>query len=126
MDKNKEKKKALRYQTVAINASKQSKRTIIPIIHPITKFSDVLKSIDKNVAAFIPCLLGKRKKLCDVFKTNSTYKKIVFFIGPEGDFTPQEIESALSAGCITVSLGDTVLKVDTAAISVIAFANFLS
>ena len=44
-------------------------------------------------------------------------------IGPEGDFTPQELDGAKQKGCIPVTLGPTTLKVDTAAISVMAFIN---
>jgi 16S rRNA (uracil1498-N3)-methyltransferase len=45
-------------------------------------------------------------------------------IGPEGDFTPAETSRAISAGCIPVSLGPTVLRTETAAIyslSVLAY-----
>ena len=42
-------------------------------------------------------------------------------IGPEGDFTPQEIALAEKAGFLPVSLGERVLRVDTAAIAVASF-----
>ena len=52
-------------------------------------------------------------------------KSITIFIGPEGDFTADEVELAIKHGCVPVSLGDTVLKVETAAIATIALVKFL-
>jgi 16S rRNA (uracil1498-N3)-methyltransferase len=51
--------------------------------------------------------------------------QVTIFIGPEGDFTPDEVELAIRYGCVPVSLGDTVLKVETAAIATVALVKFL-
>jgi RsmE family RNA methyltransferase len=48
-------------------------------------------------------------------------QRILLFIGPEGDFTADEVSLAKKAGCIPVSLGAYVLRVDTAAIVAAAF-----
>ena len=45
----------------------------------------------------------------------------MILIGPEGDFTPQEISLAKEAGFLPVSLGKQVLRVDTAAVAVVSF-----
>ena len=42
-------------------------------------------------------------------------------IGPEGDFTARELEAAIKAGFIPVTLGNTVLRVETAAVAVVSF-----
>jgi 16S rRNA (uracil1498-N3)-methyltransferase len=42
-------------------------------------------------------------------------------IGPEGDFTPEEIDLALKNGCAAVSLGDLTLRVETAAVAVASY-----
>ncbi|MFA5060238.1 MAG: RsmE family RNA methyltransferase [Candidatus Omnitrophota bacterium] len=117
--------KVKRFQTVAINASKQSNRKTIPAIHPVLSLSEALKHIDNSTLALIPHLSGKRKSLHEIMSQNPHAKKIMFFIGPEGDFTPEEIALAIKSGSIAVSLGETTLKVDTAAISVVAFAQLL-
>ncbi len=120
-------RKLARYQTVAVNAAKQSGRSQIPVIHPVTEFSKAMKNLTTHDTAFIPCLIGERKDLVDALRLKTAQQRIVFFIGPEGDFTPQEVALAIAAGCAPVSLGPTILKVDTAAISVAALANlFLS
>ena len=123
---DKAKKKLIRFQNICINASKQSKRVKLPKIHPISTFNNSLKHLTKDNIGFIGSLEGKRKKLKDVVTNDLKSKsKIIFFIGPEGDFTPDEVSSAIKQGCIPISLGKTTLKVDTAAISVISFSNFI-
>lgn len=118
-------KKNARYQTVAINAAKQSKRKTVPVIHPITDFKKALETFSGvETLSFIPCLTGNRVSLPQAFQKLSTpAQKIIIFIGPEGDFTPEEVKTAVQSGCVPVSLGETVLKVDTAAISAISFAK---
>ena len=68
----------------------------------------------------IPTLAGERKLLKEVLDKNKP-KKILVLIGPEGDFTPEEVKLALKAGCIPVTLGDLVLRVETAAVAVAGF-----
>ena len=117
-------KKKDRYQTVAVNAAKQSGRPRVPKIHLVCCMSDVLKSFDQNTLMLIACLSGA-KNIFTVLEGQDfkKIKRIVFFIGPEGDFTKEEISLAQQLGCFGVSLGSTVLKVDTAAISTISCAN---
>lgn len=115
-------RKNLRYQTVAINAVKQTRRKTIPLIYPITPLKEVLKAIEKNDLALLLCLSGQRKKLKEVLLRNDVkVRRIIYLIGPEGDFTNEEIALAKAAGCIPISLGATILKVDTAAIAVLSF-----
>lgn len=115
-------KKQTRFETVAINAAKQSKRVNIPQIHPVTEFSKAVSSLTKESKVIIPSLLGSRIPLMEALKKNPK-EKIAFLIGPEGDFTADEYKLAHSQGCIPVSLGETVLKVETAALCVVACAK---
>ena len=121
-------KKFLRYQTVILNAVKQSGRANIPSLQPVGRFGEVIQSFEKrkNFNGFIPSLCektGKRQNLAEVLSALRCPKEVSFFIGPEGDFTGEEMELAVKAGLVPVSLGSTVLKVDTAAITVVALAN---
>lgn len=118
-------KKIDRYRTVAINAAKQSGRVQVPRILPITTISEILKNTDPQSLRFIASLSDSRENLFKSFqKINlKDFKRMVFFIGPEGDFTKGEIARALESGCIPISLGSNVLKVDTAALSVVSFAS---
>ncbi len=114
-----------RYQTVAINASKQSVRKKIPVVCPIKNFKEAITPLNKDELGLIPCLFGQRKTLAETLTSHKAQKtKIIFLIGPEGDFTDDEVAFATKNGFVPVTLGSTTLKVDTAAISVAAFLNF--
>jgi 16S rRNA (uracil1498-N3)-methyltransferase len=115
-------KKNARYQAVAVNAAKQSGRSVVPKIAPVTLFKEVIAEAGEDAVKLLPCLVGERWPL-SVALEGSKNKRILVLIGPEGDFTPQEVDAALKAGFIPVSLGETTLKVDTAAIAVVAFAR---
>lgn len=116
--------KLARFQKIVLNASKQSKRSDLTVVHPMMELSKVLKNLDPNGLSLFPSLNGHPppiKELLTQFKEPAT---ITIFIGPEGDFTPQEVEQAINAGCKPVSLGDTVLKVETAAVATVGFVRF--
>jgi 16S rRNA (uracil1498-N3)-methyltransferase len=116
-------KKGIRFHTVALNASKQSQRMIIPTIHPVTDFKTILDHLTETTTTIIPSLPEKSNKLFAVLQRLKSPQAISFFIGPEGDFTPEEYALAQKQGCIPVTLGNTVLKVETAAICTLSCAN---
>lgn len=118
-------KKIDRYRTIAVNAAKQCGRVHIPRILPMATIPEIFQHDDQQSLRFIASLSDQRQNLFETFQKENLkdFKRIVFFIGPEGDFTPGEISNALASGCIPVSLGSNVLKVDTAALCVVSFAN---
>lgn len=117
-------KKLTRFQAIAINAAKQSKRSTIPRIHEMMNFKQALQKIDNATVSFIGCLCGSRIPLKQALREHAHPKKnLFFFIGPEGDFTSEEMRLAKIAGCIPVDFGKTVLKVDTAAIVAASFTR---
>ena len=115
-------RKIQRYRTVAVNAAKQSARNTIPSIRTICAFAEAVESLPDDGAAFIPTLGEKKHHLKTVLQGLSAPKTLTFFIGPEGDFTVQEVALAQNKGVVPVSLGRQVLKVETAAMTVVAAA----
>ncbi|MBU0467455.1 MAG: 16S rRNA (uracil(1498)-N(3))-methyltransferase [Candidatus Omnitrophica bacterium] len=115
--------KIIRYQAVALNAAKQSKRSTIPTINPISTLEETVETLMKDTVIFIPSLLGKTLNILDSFEKNKNPEKIAFLIGPEGDFTEEEYNFAHNNNCIGISLGKTILKVETAALCAVACAN---
>jgi 16S rRNA (uracil1498-N3)-methyltransferase len=112
-----------RWRKIARSAAQQSQRSKIPIIGSVTRFEDVILSSQDYDLKLIPNLTGERKLIKDVL-AESRPKNIIVMIGPEGDFTPEEVALALNNGFIAVSLGDTVLRVATAAIVVASYIRF--
>ena len=122
-DDKKRETRLMRWRKIAQSAGLQSQRNNFPIIEPVKDIHEVLAESGDFDLKLIPTLLGQRQSLNNVF-TKSKYKNILVLIGPEGDFTPQEVALAKQAGCIAVSLGDLVLRVETAAIATVSFIRF--
>ncbi|MBI3314402.1 MAG: 16S rRNA (uracil(1498)-N(3))-methyltransferase [Candidatus Omnitrophica bacterium] len=121
---DKQRAKQERFQKVVLNAAKQCGRADIPRMSPMTPMAEALKGLDPQGLAVIPSLNGHNPPIREVLNLHQKPVSVTFLIGPEGDFTPNEVALAKQHGCIPVSLGPTVLKVDTAALAVLALANF--
>lgn len=117
------KEKHTRWLKIAQSAAQQSRRSVIPAIDPITDFAKVIEQSSGGGLKLIPHLSGDRKLIREVL-AESTAHNIIVLIGPEGDFTPEEVKLALDNGFCPISLGDTVLRVATAAIAVASFIKF--
>ncbi len=124
IDKDKMSLRRLRWQRIAREAAKQCGRTTIPEVKDLTSWPDVLSCLDNFDLKLLPCLSAKTRKLKDVLRTKNRFRNIILFVGPEGDFTPEEIRQVCNSGCHPVSLGANVLKTDTAAVSVLAMVNY--
>ena len=105
---------------IALAAAKQSQRNAVPRLEEVKDIKEVLAQSTEYDLKLIPALIGERKPLKEIFAKQEP-KKILALIGPEGDFTSEEVALAVQHGCIPISLGDLVLRVDTAAIAVAAY-----
>lgn len=118
--KYKEMQRQERWRKKALNASQQSQRHKIPVIEPLKDIKEVLADSGGFDLKLIPTLLGERKSLKEVLSGRKP-NNVLVFIGPEGDFSNEEVNLAIKAGFIPVSLGELVLRVDTAATAVASF-----
>ncbi len=112
--------KLARWQKIAVQASEQSKRITLPIIGPVLEYADVLSEARDTGLKLIPTLEGENRRHIRGMLPSSNTGGIIALIGPEGDFTRAEINAALRQGFHPVSLGATVLRVDTAAVALSA------
>ena len=120
LDEQKKELRLQRWRKIAQSASQQCQRNALPIIEPIKDIKEVLFESKDYDLKLIPTLSGKRKTLKEVLQ-NYRPLSILIFIGPEGDFTDEEINLAKLSGCLPVSLGNLVLRVETAAVAVASF-----
>lgn len=109
-----------RWRKIALNASEQSHRNTLPAIYQITSLKPVLAEAEGYQLKLVATLAGEKKNINQVL-TGLTPASIFVLIGPEGDFTPEEIQETIEAGFIPVSLGNAVLRVETAAIAVASY-----
>ena len=95
------------------------------MIGPITVFEDVFDKVGRFDSGLILCEKEQKNRLKDTLKGYSgSIKKICVFVGPEGGFTDKEIESAKSNGFISVSMGDLILRAETAALIIIGILQY--
>lgn len=117
--------KTERSERVAIAAMKQCKRAQMPVINPAIPFSQFLESgVPEGTSAAIACVWTDQERIPVKEWILNSGNRILFFIGPEGDFSPGEIREAIDSGCIPVDLGESVLRTETAALSAVFLASF--
>ncbi|TLU88214.1 MAG: 16S rRNA (uracil(1498)-N(3))-methyltransferase [Chlorobium sp.] len=109
--------KITRWNNILLSAARQSKRYYLPELHVPRPFSTVVRLEGYDVR-LIP-YEGSAKP--PVFAPSGY--KILFLIGPEGGFTPGEVEEAKVEGFIEMSLGKTILRAETAAIFAVAMVR---
>jgi len=108
--KNNERKvlKLDRLQKIAIAAMKQSKRYFIPQLTGLVDFDSFIDSHPKGYIAH--CYANRKESLYSAYSANEQ----PILIGPEGDFSEEEVAKAINSGYISVTLGDTRLRTETA------------
>ncbi|HET8803254.1 MAG TPA: 16S rRNA (uracil(1498)-N(3))-methyltransferase [Aequorivita sp.] len=116
-----------RYQKIVQSAMKQSLKAYLPILNEAISFKDFIKSekTSEGLKCIAHCGETHKKPLKSILLPN---KKVTVLIGPEGDFSSEEIEFAKHAGFIPVTLGESRLRTETAAIVAchsVAFINEL-
>lgn len=116
------KKKADRWQRVCVAAAKQSGVLFLPQLKSPVLFPDLLKDASAYDLKILPNL-SQRSVTLPAAAAGLKGPRVLVAIGPEGDFSPDEIESAIASGFIGVSLGASVLRVDTAAIAVVSYLS---
>lgn len=115
-----------RMNSILISAMLQSQQTFLPLLHQPIKFNQLLSKQFANTSKYIAhCEDENNKEQLSTKLLNSPASKLIL-IGPEGDFTKQEIELALQKNFIPVSLGTTRLRTETAGIVAATLLSLLS
>lgn len=112
-----------RWQKLARAAAEQSQRSDVPTLQPVTRIADVASNSDQFDAKLIATLAGDTVSIAQAL-AGPPPRSILAMIGPEGDFTPDEVRLAVADGFTPVSLGRHVLRVETAAVAVAGYINF--
>ena len=102
----------LRLNKIAISAMKQSQKAILPEINEMIDFHAFILQDFNGMKMIAHCADNPKHLIKNVYLP---LRNVLILIGPEGDFSPDEINDAISAGFIPVSLGDSRLRTETAA-----------
>lgn len=106
--------KTERIQKILISAMKQSEKAILPEIQAMTDFKQFVQQ-DFNGQKFIAhCYQGEKPLLSQAYQKG---QNVLILIGPEGDFSEEEVSLALANGFQAISLGESRLRTETAALT---------
>ncbi len=112
-----------RWEKIARSAAEQSRRSSLPGISPVIKVGDLIRQSSNFDLKLMAAVAADTRNINEVL-AGPQPSNVLALIGPEGDFSPQEIQVALDFNFRLVSLGRTVLRVDTAAISLASYLRF--
>lgn len=111
-----------RLQKIAISALKQSKQAWLPKLHPIVPLENVFGlSADQKFIATVD-----DKNPVNLEAVARPGQGTLILIGPEGDFTPEEIQLALTHQFVKVSLGPNTLRTETAGLAAVTILNSIN
>jgi 16S rRNA (uracil1498-N3)-methyltransferase len=102
-----------RMQTILVSAMLQSQQSWLPALQEPVRVTDVIKSSNYPKKLIAHCVSEEKISLNAIRSSDDS----IILIGPEGDFTPEEINNALNAGFNPVTLGENRLRTETAGIA---------
>jgi 16S rRNA (uracil1498-N3)-methyltransferase len=113
--------KVERWQRLAKTAAQQCGRSVIPSVAPIAGWDELIATFGSYDRVYVPWELADVRPLRETFEADApNIASALFVIGPEGGFSSQEVERAVAAGAVAVSLGTRILRTETVALAVLA------
>ncbi len=117
--------KQARWQGIAEAAAKQSKRRVIPQVHTVMSMKEAVGYAAGMDIRLIPYELaegmGRTKELIASIAPGQT---VAVFIGPEGGFEEKEIQEAMAAGIMPVTMGRRILRTETAGLTMLGWIMY--
>ncbi|MDD4820631.1 MAG: 16S rRNA (uracil(1498)-N(3))-methyltransferase [Flavobacteriales bacterium] len=115
---------AERGEKIVVSAAKQSLKSVFPILNPAVDFKTFVKNNHCKNTFIAHCMADMERLLLKDAVVGKD--DICILIGPEGDFSPAEVEMSLKNGYTPISLGDSRLRTETAALFSVALVNVLN
>lgn len=112
-----------RLEKVMVSAMKQSLKAFLPQLDELTRFNDLIRQPFEGQKFIAHCEDQHRDLLKNLIIPN---QKSLILIGPEGDFSPEEIQAAVQSGFKPVSLGNSRLRTETAGVVACHTVNLLN
>lgn len=109
-----------RLQKIVLSAAKQSLTPYLPKLNELTPYDEFVNAAKEDTKFIAHCYKNERKELKNEIQPG---KSVLVLIGPEGDFSEQEVEDALRLGFVPVTLGNSRLRTETAAVVACVVCN---
>lgn len=119
-------KKVDRWNRIALEACKQSKRSLIPVINTPIEFEELQEALNKYDLIVVPYENQKGEGIKYVVNEvkNKEIKDVAIIIGPEGGFEESEIQSFKDLGAYIVTLGPRILRTETAGFTALSLLMY--
>jgi 16S rRNA (uracil1498-N3)-methyltransferase len=129
LDKKEAEQKKAKWQQIAIEAAKQCGQNWLPQVNAPRKLKDFFSdagSFDlRLIGSLQPDAIYLKKILADYTDQHRDRpRNVLMLVGPEGDFTPAELGLAKTNGCLPITLGPIILRVETAAIYCLSVLSY--
>lgn len=129
LDAKEAEQKREKWQQIAIEAAKQCGQNWLPAVRTPQKLKDFFShaaNLDlRLIGSLQPDAIHLKKRLNDYTEQHGDRPKgVLMMVGPEGDFTPAELALAKSHGCLPITLGPIILRVETAAIYCLSVLSY--
>lgn len=123
LDKSKSLRRYHRWEKIAIEASKQCGRMVIPKIGPLQDYSEMLQKASSETLRLI---LWEREggALKGILKELKERQTIFFIVGPEGGMSHEEVVEARKVGFIPITLGKRILRSETASLCLLSILQY--
>ena len=102
-----------RMEKIVLSAAKQSLKAYLPVINPMIDFNQFIENVTETNRYIAHCYDMDKAYLIDVCAPKSD---VILLVGPEGDFSKEEVQMALNNEFQSVSLGDARLRTETAGV----------
>lgn len=106
--------KTARLEKILVSAMKQSQKALLPQLNGMTDFKQFVRQPFNGRKFIAHCEEGEKPLIKSIYHSG---ENVLILIGPEGDFSPEEIKSAEENGFEAISLGKSRLRTETAALT---------
>jgi len=125
MEKQDFEKKLKRWNKISAEAVKQCKRGVVPEVRDVTNFNEMISELNRYDLALLPYEDEENTSIKNALKDlKNPVKKIALIIGPEGGFSKDEARMVVDGGGVSVSLGKTILRTETAGPAALAMIMY--
>ena len=125
LDRKKEESKLKRWNAIAESAAKQSGRMMIPQVHSVLTMKEAFAYAKGFEVNLIPYELAEgMKETRAILEQVKPGMRVGIFIGPEGGFDVEEVESAMAEGIHPITLGRRILRTETAGMTMLSILMF--
>ena len=120
-----------RLEKILVSAAKQSLKGAIPSLLEAVSVKQFIKAYAAAEGVKLIAYCGEQEKVTlaqavqKAVAANPGTPRITVLIGPEGDFSPAEVEAAIESGFSPLTLGDSRLRTETAAVAAVAGVYFM-